>query len=683
MRILPAIAAAFLAAGCQFLPWADQRPEPPEGALPYTLTFDGNRSIGENALLRAAKPDLERFVENGYKKAAVDDAAWAMHQHYLGAGHPFASVTYEYEPTPGAPPEVRIVIDEGPRAVIRTVHFRGATFFDRKALHGAVQTPRTGWFDTGDRLYVESRLTSSAERLADAYYENGFLDVEVELEEPVFDEDRREVEVVFVVREGVRSTIHAIELAEGTADADQLRASLQRFLGQAYFPRMAFQVRAAVVEHFARRGYPDVDVEVVARPTGSDGRVHLDVTTDPGQFVRIGQVLVVGNDETRESFIRSRLAFREGEPFDRDKERQSFRALYRSGLFRAVRIETVGDGEVRDVRVEVQELPSLEIYGEPGYGSYERLRFRAGITERDLFGTGRRGKLEGLVSEKAREVVGTLTDPWLFDSELIGDLSLFAKERDEPSFTSVNLGGQALVTREWGRKYSVSTGYEYRRSDARDVKVGAPGTEGLDEDVNLSIVSLAATYDERDSVFLPRTGRYARALFEVSDQNIASDLDFVRISASVSEYLPLSENTGFVFSLRTGFAIPYGDTVTLPLQERFFNGGANSVRSFRQSELGPKDPQGNPIGGETSSTATVELRYPIWKSFEGTLFVDAGNVNLTLDDYGDFRNLRYGVGPGIRWLLPIGPVRLDWGINPNPRVGESNSVLHFSIGSSF
>lgn len=683
MKWVLAIAVAFLLTGCQFMPWADQRPEPPEGALPYTLEFAGNARVGENSLIRAAKPDLERFVENGYKKAAVDDAAWAMHQHYLSVGHPFASVTYEYEPVEGEPPHVRIVIDEGPRTVLRTVHFRGARFFDGKALHGVVDTPRTGWFDTGDRLFVESRLQSSAERLADAYYENGFLDVEVELEAPVFSEDRREAEVAFVVVEGVRSTIHRIELAEDMPDAAELSVELRRFQDAAYFPRMAFQVRAAVVEHYARRGYPDVEVEVVERPTGGDGRVHLDVSADRGQFVRIGRIDVVGNDETRESFIRSRLAFVEGDAYDREAERQSFRALYRSGLFRAVRIEMIGDGDVRDVRVEVQELPSLEIYGEPGYGSYERLRFRAGITERDLFGTGRRGKLEGLVSEKAREIVGTLTDPWLFDTELIGDLSLFAKERDEPSFTSENLGGQALVTREWGRKYSVSTGYEYRRSDARDVKVGAPGTEGLEDNVNLSIVSLAATYDERDSVFLPRTGRYARTLFEVSDQSIASDLDFVRISASWSEYLPLSERTGFVMSLRTGFAIPYGDTVTLPLQERFFNGGANSVRSFRQSELGPKDPQGNPIGGETSSTATVELRYPIWKSFEGTLFVDAGNVNLTLDDYGDFRDLRYGVGPGLRWLLPIGPVRLDWGINPNPRADESRSVLHFSIGSSF
>ncbi|MCA8981755.1 MAG: outer membrane protein assembly factor BamA [Planctomycetes bacterium] len=668
---------------CHVAPY--EEPEDPTkiNRLPYEMAFEGNDSISERALRSAARVDLDRFVERGFKKAAIDDAAWSMRERYLAKGFPFASVDYEYEPAPGEIPRVRILVDEGPQTVVSKVHFRGATWFPSKVLHRVVQTPGAGLLRTGDPLYIAAKLESASQELQDAYYENGFLAAKVSPPETTFNADRTEAEVVYVIEEGVRSVIQDIEVPDELPDAAQLRKSLKGFLGQAYFPRVVFQVRAAVVEHYARRGYPDVEAEVLEQPSGTSGQMRLSVDAQPGTVVRVRQVLVEGNEETRSSFIRSRVALKEGDVYDRELERRSFQELYRTGLFRVVRINLVGEGDSRDLVVTVEELNSLELYFEPGYGTYERFRFRAGITERDLFGTGRRGKIEALVSQKAQGVTATLTDPWLFDSQIIGDLSLFAQEREEPSFTSVNYGGQALLTREWTRQLSLSTGYQYRKSDAVDIKLDAPNASQLNENVDLSIISFASTWDHRDSVFLPREGRYARALVEFSDRTFGSDIDFVRITGTISEYWRFAERSGLVFTARTGFAIMYGDTATLPLQERFFNGGANSVRSFRESQLGPKDTGGNPVGGDTSSTATVEFRYPLWKSFEGSLFVDAGNVNLLLDDYLSFRDIRYGIGPGIRWLLPIGPVRLDWGINPNPRDDESHHVLQFSVGSSF
>jgi outer membrane protein insertion porin family len=679
-----ALAILFVCA-CQVAPYTEPEDPTKVNRLPYEMIFDGNEAVSDRALQSAAKSDLDRFVERGFKKAAIDDAAWSMRERYLANGFPFASVDYEYEPDPDsdAKPRVLIHIDEGPQTLVDVVHLRGANWFTSKQLLNVVKTPGAGVLGLGDPLYIESKLEGAAQELQDSYYENGFLNAVVELAEVNFNEDRTRVELVYVVEEGIRSVIEGIEIPDELPDAAELRKSIQSFLGQAYFPRVVFQVRAAVVEHYARRGFPDVEAEVLEQPSGSSGRVHLSVTADPGQFVRVRQVLVVGNDETRASFIRSRLELSEGDVYNRDLERKSFQELYRTGLFRVVRINLIGEGELRDLEVSVEELSSVEIYAEPGYGTYERLRFRAGITERDLFGTGRRGKLEAIVSQKSKGITGTLTDPWLFDSKVVGDLSIFAREREEPSFTSVNYGGQMLFTREWTRRFSLSSGYQYRKSDAVDIKLDAPDADQLNDNVDLSIVSFATTWDHRDSVFLPRDGRYARALAEFSDRTLGSEIDFIRLTGTISEYWRFGERTGLVFTARTGFAIMYGDTPTLPLQERFFNGGANSVRSFRQSQLGPKDAGGNPVGGDTSSTATAEFRYPLFKSFEGSLFVDAGNVNLLLDDYLQFRDIRYGIGPGIRWLLPIGPMRLDWGINPNPRSDESAHVLQFSVGSSF
>lgn len=683
MRSRFSILVLLVICACQVAPYKEPVDPTKINRLPYEMVFHGNSSISDRELHSSAKGDLKRFVEKDFSKSAIDDAAWTMREHYLAQGFPFATVDYEYEPNTTAVPHIEIHVSEGPQTIVENVEFRGAEWFSSKVLNAVVKTPGAGFLGFGDPLYIEEEFKGASQELRDAYYENGFLTATVSAPETTFNEDRSKVQVVYTIEEGVRSVIHDIEVPEELPGAPMLRKSLASFLGQSYFPRVVFQVRAAVVEHYARLGHPDVEAEVIEQPSGSSGQVRLTVTAVPGMSVRIRQILVVGNEETRTSFIRARVSLKEGDLYDRDKERRSFQDLYRTGLFRVVRLNLVGEGELRDLEVSVEELSSIEIYAEPGYGSYERLRFRAGITERDLFGTGRRGKLEAIVSQKSRQLTGTLTDPWMFNSTVVGDLSLFAKEREEPSFTSVNYGGQALLTREWTRRLSLSTGYEYRKSDAIDIDLTDPNAEDLNDNVDLSIISFASTWDHRDSVFLPRDGRYARTLAEFSDQTFGSDLDFVRLTGTISEYWKFGERTGLVATARSGIAIMYGDTPTLPLQERFFNGGANSVRSFRESQLGPKDSGGNPLGGDTSSTATLEFRYPLWKSFEGSLFVDAGNVNLLMDDYLEFRDIRYGVGPGIRWLLPIGPVRLDWGINPNPRSDESSNVLHFSVGSSF
>jgi outer membrane translocation and assembly module TamA len=134
--------------------------------------------------------------------------------------------------------------------------------------------------------------------------------------------------------------------------------------------------------------------------------------------------------------------------------------------------------------------------------------------------------------------------------------------------------------------------------------------------------------------------------------------------------------------------VPLEDGETIPIQERFFNGGENSVRSFREDRLGPVDGEGNPLGGEVRNTLSLELRYRLWGNLHGALFYDAGNVLAEFEDALDFRDLRSGVGVGLRYMLPIGPLRIDGAWNPDPRqltptLEEDNFVVHVSVGMAF
>jgi outer membrane translocation and assembly module TamA len=140
------------------------------------------------------------------------------------------------------------------------------------------------------------------------------------------------------------------------------------------------------------------------------------------------------------------------------------------------------------------------------------------------------------------------------------------------------------------------------------------------------------------------------------------------------------------FGARTGMIRPLngstGDVEAIPIDERFFNGGSNTVRSFGERELGPHDRHGFPIGGEFYTIFNVEYTFPIFGELQGAVFVDAGNL-LPDADNPSFSDMRYAVGAGLRYKLPIGPIRLDYGVNPDPRKDENIGALHFSFGFAF
>ena len=157
-------------------------------------------------------------------------------------------------------------------------------------------------------------------------------------------------------------------------------------------------------------------------------------------------------------------------------------------------------------------------------------------------------------------------------------------------------------------------------------------------------------------------------------------LDYLKPSARLATLFSLRDGTVLAGQFFTTVIVPTEDTEAIPLQERLFNGGENTVRSFKESELGPKDSSGEPVGGEVKNILSAELRQDLVGNLSGALFYDMGNVELFHEDYFRFDDMRAGIGIGLRYLLPIGPLRLDWAVNPNPRDEEEDWVLHFSVG---
>jgi outer membrane protein insertion porin family len=189
-----------------------------------------------------------------------------------------------------------------------------------------------------------------------------------------------------------------------------------------------------------------------------------------------------------------------------------------------------------------------------------------------------------------------------------------------------------------------------------------------------------STIDYRDSELNPSKGFVFSTTFDSANSALGSEIDFVRATYRFSVYYSVGPVL-LAAGARGGIISPVGNTDLLPINERFFTGGSRSVRSFNERKLGPKDKSGDPLGGQTYQVYNFEVVFPLAGGFEGALFVDAGSVGSEISD--GFTELRYAVGGGLRYPLPIGPLRIDYGINPSPKASESSGAFHFSFGFAF
>jgi len=212
----------------------------------------------------------------------------------------------------------------------------------------------------------------------------------------------------------------------------------------------------------------------------------------------------------------------------------------------------------------------------------------------------------------------------------------------------------------------------------------APPEDRL-EDVRLAGVGLNIRLDTRDDPFVPTHGSAMNVGFGIFAEPLLSERSFTKWGVNYSHQWQLPKRVNFVTSVRLGIANTFGGTAEVPLSERFFAGGDQTVRGFPRDQLGPTlgPDQGNlPTGGEGLFILNQELRFPVWRSLRGAVFYDAGNVYEFLGDF-DPTALRHGLGGGFRFVTPIGPIRLEYGAKLDRKPGESSGELFLSIGAPF
>jgi outer membrane protein insertion porin family len=661
------------------------------------IEFHGEKAFDEKLLRSTLKEQITTIDNFGLTAARGDDAAFFLELFYRKQGYPKVSVRYTIEGD-----RLRLDIDEGPLVTLGMVNFVGNQNQPSEILFDyAVGPTRERYSSLQKKLpFVAADVEEGADLVHRLYVSNGYLDAQVEKPLYHYSDDGVRVDATIPITEGRQYTFGQVSFSGPTIySSEELRGQLVDLLEQPYTDNRVSDIPRRLQAYYRTRGYYEVKVEAVGNPTAANhGKVPVVVSVTPGRLYHFDGVKVTGLEHLRPSYITRRFSKFSGKTYSPELVDEKFRELMKSGLFTVLQIKpTPVDGDALRLDISAEEAKSKEFGLALGYGSYAGAVVGATYRDRNLFGYGR--PLSTLMewSERGYKWEILWEDPYFFDTEFGFKAKLSALTFDFDGYAKLETGLRVDFTRKLSKQVEVGLVLSGRHVEITSFDID-PTLIG-DTNYFVSSIGLTQTTDLRDSKVNPTRGFVFDSTLDFAPRALSSDISFIRSTGRVSYYLPFGHEPkpGFpdhrsmlALGARAGIIHPLdgdGTAAEIPIDERFFNGGSTTVRSFVERDLGPHD-NGHPIGGEFFSVFNVEYIFPIYGELLGAVFVDAGNLLPNSTDpfehvTAGLEDMRYAVGVGLRYKLPIGPVRLDYGYNPDKRADEDAGAFHFSFGFAF
>jgi outer membrane protein assembly factor BamA len=446
-------------------------------------------------------------------------------------------------------------------------------------------------------------------------------------------------------------------------------------------------VRERARREFFAAGFPDMTITFATTPGAESAGVkpvEVTATVAAGPRVRVGQVRFEGNARTQERVLRRRVQVASGDLLDPRAFEEASRGLARLGVFKKVGLRyDPADGEVRDPVFTVEEGRRWDANLLVGYGSYEQARAGVELRQMNLFGRAHRTRLELVESMKSSRGEYSYTVPELFGESIDGTGKLFGLQREEPDFRRKEYGATFEVKRPlpW-LSIDGTLGYTFQslRNTNNDLSTSAVDQK----QVNVASVDLGLTSDRRDSPLRPRHGSRVFARLEVASRTLGGQTDYQRVELGAAYHTSWGRTRWIHAGITHGLILTSGasDDLLLPVNKRFFPGGDGSIRGYQAGEASPRGADGRFRGAKTYLLANVELEQALTSTWSAVIFTDALGMAARLADYPIAEKL-FSVGLGVRYQTLIGPVRVEYGRNVNPRRGDPGGTLQVAVGIPF
>jgi outer membrane protein insertion porin family len=685
-----------------------------------------------------SKKDLEETVAlkagQLLDPAAVQKDVKKIQEKYVEKGYYLAEVSSRVEDRPDNQVDVVFAVNEQAKVQVKEVRFIGNDHVPERDLERVMQTREGGLlsFISDAGTYREEALDRDVQAVQALYLDRGYVTVKVGTPAVALSPDRRFIYVTVPIEEGEKYTIGKIAFDGQLLEQEgKLRRLLKTRRGTTFSRAEVAADLFAIGDVYKDLGHAYANVTPLTATDPEKRIVDITFEVQPGKVVTFERIDIVGNDKTRDKVIRRELRIYEGERFSGTGLRTSRQRVTALGYFETAEITTKpGSAEDKAIAVvEVKERPTGTFQIGAGFSSYENFILTGQISQQNFFGWGQTLSLQVQWSKLRQLYQIQFVEPYFLDTRWTFAFDVYRTEGIYTTFTREATGGSVT----WGYELSGLApwwSFARRLEDMRlfatytnekvDVTAAELSTTVEDQFTSgtTSSVRLSLQWDKRDNRLLPTSGYFLAASSEIAPPFLAPRALFgeavnlfTRYSFDARYYYPLWRGIVARAKLTLGLIQDWDADHPVPISEKFYVGGINSVRGYRYLSISPTRAVGavpgapglpkpdSPtqliaVGGDKQANVNLELEFPLFveAGIRGVLFMDMGN-SFAEGQYSDPAvplSLYKSVGFGVRWFSPIGPLRFEWGFPLNRRTNPATAVFvdepvdfQFTIGNFF
>jgi outer membrane protein insertion porin family len=642
------------------------------------VDFVGNKKEDRDSLQE--KIDIK--LGSVYNPVDVQRAVDKLRDFYEDEGYFEVQITPTVEKFADSDVKLIFNIVEGRQMTIESIVFKGNKGLRDDQLKEAMETKERQYFILRGKVQRQ-RLDLDIDRIIATYNDNGFIQARVESHDVAVDREKARVTITIVVVEGPQFRVGDVKMTGVTLLPErEIQRQIRLRTGDVFSVSRIRDSVAGILNLYSTIGRASAEVNPKRDQLSTINQINLTFEITEGPEVYVERINISGNVRSEDKILRRELPLHEGELYTLQNKERARQKLVNLGYFETVNVDTQPGSDKTKIIVNVVVVERatgiFSIGG--GYSSVDSLVGTIDLAQRNFLGRGWEVAIRIRAGAVTQQGTISFTDPWLFDRPLSGGFDIYKSIRDYQDYTYDTTGLNLRISHPFAEYWRWHVGYRLSQDIVKNLSDNAP--PDLVEQKGTTITSAiggSLTRDSRDLVAAPSKG--GQTVIAVDFAGLGGDAQFYKASFLQTYFKPIWFGHILGTRFEAGYANGWGGQ-ELPIFERYYLGGPNTIRAFKYRTVSPIDDSGFKTGGTTEVLANVEYTIPLPFGLRLAFFFDIGNV------YGfglpfDLTDVRYGPGAGIRWQSPFGPIRVDYGLNVAPRPGEGFGAFQFSVGSPF